>query len=64
MKEWLSTGEMIDVLLDSPTLQFMDSENEWTSLIDRGCVVFKKFEGHRTTTIMLEDKNKKWKVKE
>jgi len=55
---------MIDMLLENPNLHFIDSTNEWTSLIDRECVVFRKFVGHRITTIMLDDKNKSWKIKE
>lgn len=64
MQKCISTGEMIDSLLANPTLRFVDSNNEFTSYMDSyNCIVFQKFEGHRVTTIMLEDRDKTWTVK-
>jgi hypothetical protein len=64
MEKWLSIGQMIDTLLKNPNLKFIDSKNKWTALINRECIVFSKFEGHRTTSIMLNDKDLIWKIKE
>lgn len=61
MNKKISTGQMIDELLSNPSLKFMDKKNTMKVYMDNyGCITFSKFEGHRSTTITLDDKNREW----